>query len=61
MPAKHLWSGWPGAFCLRCFSEDRQELCLADNHPDDCLVCVNTPCPGAPIEMPGQDDALGTH
>lgn len=26
---KHHWSGWPGAFCLKCFSEDPIEMALA--------------------------------
>jgi len=24
------WSGWPGAYCLDCGSEDPVEICLAD-------------------------------
>lgn len=26
---KHRWSGWPGAYCLYCGSEDMTELSLA--------------------------------
>lgn len=26
----HRWSGWPGAFCLKCGCEDRMELAIAD-------------------------------
>ncbi len=25
----HRWSGWPGAHCLTCFMEDKDEVCLA--------------------------------
>lgn len=24
----HRWSGWPGAFCLDCHTEDPMEICL---------------------------------
>lgn len=27
---EHWWSGWPGAFCLKCHAEDPMESCLAD-------------------------------
>lgn len=27
---EHWWSGWPGAYCMKCGSGDPQELCLAD-------------------------------
>lgn len=27
----HRWSGWPGAICLRCGSEDYAEYGLANN------------------------------
>ena len=26
----HAWSGWPGAYCLRCGVEDPFEILLAD-------------------------------
>ena len=26
----HNWSGWPGAYCLRCGEADPDEDCLAD-------------------------------
>lgn len=42
---QHHWSGWPGAFCLKCGCEDPMEQALADggydlesilgNHPED--------------------------
>jgi len=25
---EHWWSGWPGAYCLKCGDEDKDELCL---------------------------------
>jgi len=27
---EHWWSGWPGAFCLKCGDQDVNELCLGD-------------------------------
>ncbi len=33
----HRWSGWPGAFCLRCFCEDPVELALADGAHEDVI------------------------
>lgn len=26
----HRWSGWPGAFCLDCGVEDKDELCVGN-------------------------------
>jgi hypothetical protein len=26
----HWWNGWPGAFCLKCGSEDKVELCIGN-------------------------------
>lgn len=34
----HQWSGWPGAFCLRCGIEDAAELCLAEH--ETLITCV---------------------
>lgn len=44
-PFGHHWSGWPGAYCLKCHSEDPHEIALADgdmyfdevpgDHPED--------------------------
>ena len=28
--AEHRWSGWPGAWCLDCGTEDRSEIALAN-------------------------------
>lgn len=25
----HWWSGWPGAFCLRCHADDPTEECIS--------------------------------
>ncbi len=25
---EHWWSGWPGAFCLKCFAGDLMESCI---------------------------------
>jgi hypothetical protein len=32
----HRWSGWPGAYCLICFSDDPDELCLGDSCKCPC-------------------------
>ena len=32
----HWWSGWPGAFCLKCGEEDLMEGCVADSCPCPC-------------------------
>jgi len=32
--AIHRWSGWPGAFCLKCGAEDPYEYALAMNYYD---------------------------
>ncbi len=45
LPPYHRWSGWPGAHCLDCGTEDAREICLADSHPIDCPECYNQPCP----------------
>lgn len=34
----HDWSGWPGAICLNCGSEDPLEIALADNREDEVLM-----------------------
>lgn len=28
---EHWWSGWPGAFCMKCGSSDPMGQCLADS------------------------------
>jgi len=33
---QHWWSGWPGAMCLKCGDDDKNELCLADNCKCPC-------------------------
>jgi len=30
----HWWSGWPGAYCMRCGCEDPMEIAMADNWYD---------------------------
>lgn len=29
--SRHHWSGWPGAYCLDCGSEDPMEIAITDN------------------------------
>lgn len=31
MAKEHHWSGWPGAYCIDCGSDDPMENALADN------------------------------
>jgi len=31
---EHHWSGWPGAFCLDCGTEDPMEIAIATNYFD---------------------------
>lgn len=47
----HHWSGWPGAYCLNCGLEDRDEVDLSDGHryselphdfEGDCAGCART-------------------
>jgi hypothetical protein len=42
----HRWSGWPGAFCLDCGSEDKNEIALADGtiEPGGDEDDLNEPC-----------------
>ena len=37
---KHNWSGWPGAYCLKCGAGDPAELCIAVHDKLD-YVCLN--------------------
>lgn len=30
----HWWSGWPGAFCMKCGAQDPAEIHLADGDMD---------------------------
>lgn len=40
----HHWSGWPGAFCMKCFCDDPLEIAfgndevIAPDHPDGALI-----------------------
>jgi hypothetical protein len=38
--SEHQWSGWPGAYCLKCGAGDPAEECMADNC-DGCLKCAD--------------------
>lgn len=41
----HRWSGWPGAFCMYCGSEDVREICLSEgDHELECTICVQPKC-----------------
>ena len=33
---EHWWSGWPGAHCMKCGSEDKNELCIGTGCPCEC-------------------------
>jgi len=33
---EHWWSGWPGAFCLKCGAEDKDEICIGGGCPCPC-------------------------
>mgnify|MGYP001559590185 CR=1 FL=1 len=54
---EHVWSGWPGCWCLSCGVEDVVEVCIG-THPEAfsgpetpenpmgyVQHCVNGPCP----------------
>ena len=30
----HHWSGWPGAYCMKCLAEDPLEIALVDGDYD---------------------------
>lgn len=34
--AEHQWSGWPGAVCLKCGQEDKNEICVGNNCTCSC-------------------------
>lgn len=41
----HRWSGWPGAYCMYCGSEDVREICLAEtDHELECKICIQPKC-----------------
>ena len=29
-PSEHWWSGWPGAYCVKCGDDDSSEVCMAE-------------------------------
>lgn len=35
-PEEHWWSGWPGAYCVKCFVEDKDELCIGSGCDCEC-------------------------
>jgi hypothetical protein len=35
-PEVHWWSGWPGAYCMKCGIEDPNEICFADSCKCPC-------------------------
>jgi len=39
---EHVWSGWPGAHCLKCGASDPLELALADNWYDPFINKFDT-------------------
>jgi hypothetical protein len=45
--SEHRWSGWPGAWCLDCGTEDANEIALADDewNEADFHQDRNGPCP----------------
>jgi hypothetical protein len=30
----HWWSGWPGAYCMRCGADDPMEFAIGNNYYD---------------------------
>lgn len=52
IPLEHNWSGWPGAWCLNCGTEDAREICLADGHE---LGCTRPECQNGPCSEPGSN------
>ena len=36
MSRSHHWSGWPGAYCLKCGAEDPMEIAIGENWYDPC-------------------------
>ncbi len=35
----HNWSGWPGAYCLKCGAESNRERCVAEHEWPPCPDC----------------------
>jgi len=40
----HRWSGWPGAWCLDCGTEDKRETICVVEHRTPCPACSGTGC-----------------
>ena len=34
MNNSHHWSGWPGAYCMKCMAEDPAEIAVVDGNYD---------------------------
>ncbi len=43
MTYNHWWSGWPGAWCMKCGAEHRLELAIADGAYDPYSDTWDTP------------------
>lgn len=44
--SSHRWSGWPGAWCLDCGSEDLNEVAIAYGEYDwEAMPDLNKACP----------------
>jgi len=45
MMSKHQWSGWPGAFCLKCGQHDMSEIAIGrgdyDPYTDTWAAGIN--------------------
>lgn len=39
----HWWSGWPGAYCMKCGAEHRLEIAIADGVFDPYTGAWDTP------------------
>lgn len=38
----HWWSGWPGAYCMKCFCEDYMEIAIGNNWYDPVTEAWDT-------------------
>lgn len=56
----HRWSGWPGAFCLYCGTEDGDEIALADGVSVEDLLkkSYNTKCVASDERKKMVDDEM---
>ena len=61
----HQWSGWPGAFCLKCGAEDKTELAVGDGIIDPLYMDIvpadlpieyrQEPCPWKDYDYHGEE------